>query len=82
MKTPLRFSKDGKFKIMICGDPHVKANLDTNLLKRKDIDTRALLEAAIEKTNPDLVVIMGDIITADNREEYRLSSLNQKRRFL
>lgn len=70
MKTPLRFSKDGKFKIMICGDPHVKANLDTNLLKRKDIDTRALLEAAIEKTNPDLVVIMGDIITADNREEY------------
>ncbi len=70
MKNQLRFSKDGKFKIMICGDPHVKANLNTDLLIRKDIDTRALLEAAIEETNPDLVVIMGDIITADNREKY------------
>lgn len=71
MKSPLRFSKNGKFKIMICGDPHVKANLDTTLLKRKDIDTRELLEEAIDRTNPDLVVIMGDIITAQNKEEYR-----------
>lgn len=71
MNKPLRFSKDGKFKIMICGDPHVKANLDTDLLIRKDIDTRALMDAALEETNPDLVVIMGDIISADNIDDYR-----------
>ncbi len=71
MSAPLRFSEDGKFKIMICGDPHVRARLTTNLLIRKDIDTRALMEAALEETKPQLVVIMGDIISAPTVEEYR-----------
>ncbi|MBP3330711.1 MAG: metallophosphoesterase family protein [Clostridia bacterium] len=71
MNTPLRFSKNGKFKIMICGDPHVKADLDTPLAIRKDFDTQALLKAALDETKPDLVVLMGDIISAKTVEEYR-----------
>ncbi len=71
MTTPLRFSKNGKFKIMICGDPHVKANLTTDLLIRKDFDTQALLKAALDETQPDLVVLMGDILSAPSVEEFR-----------
>ncbi len=79
MEKALRFSKDGKFKILILGDPHVKSKLDSNLMIRKDIDTCALTEAALDKTNPDLVVIMGDIISADTKEEYRKCFLHYTR---
>ena len=71
MNTPLRFSENGKFKIMICGDPHVKSKLSTDLHVRKDFDTQALLKAALDETKPDLVVLMGDIISAPTVEEYR-----------
>lgn len=72
MKKNLKFNKDGKFKILIFGDPHIKTNANNDeLLTKKGNDTKKLWENAVVRLNPDLVVIMGDIISADNIDEYR-----------
>ncbi len=71
MKEKLQFNKNGKFKILVFGDMHVKHTLDTPLLQAKENDSRKFMERAVDKLSPDLVILMGDNFSADSKEEYR-----------
>jgi hypothetical protein len=71
----LRFSEDGKFKIMVMTDPQdyvvpgVKPNMDPR--------TIILMEAAIDAEKPDLVVITGDLYSTDMNAEGFVECMNQ-----
>ncbi len=72
MKKELRFNKDGKFKILVFGDPHLKVNYDNDeLVTKKGADTKALWKCAVEELKPDLIVLMGDLLDANNAEDFR-----------
>ncbi len=60
-QEPLRFNKDGKFKILVATDIH-----ETETEDAKSADAMALLTNAIEELKPDLVVFNGDNATSDN----------------
>ena len=62
-KEPLRFNKDGKFKILVATDIHEDETDDA-----KSADAMALLTNAIEELKPDLVVFNGDNATSDSAE--------------
>ena len=53
-KLPLRFRPDGNFRIMMFSDIHGGRGFAAN-------ETHDAIEALIAKTNPDLVLIAGDI---------------------
>ena len=53
-KQPLRFRPDGNFRIMMFSDIHGGRGFAAN-------ETHDAIEALIAKTNPDLVLIAGDI---------------------
>ena len=65
-QEPLRFNKDGKFKILVATDIHEDEKDDA-----KSADAMALLTNAIEELKPDLVVFNGDNATADGLENQR-----------
>lgn len=65
---PLRFGKDGKFKILHITDIHdVEPEMDDDpnpeIPKCCDIETINVIKKLVEKTNPDLVVFGGDNIS-------------------
>lgn len=53
-KTQLRFKEDGTFTILQLSDPQDDKNISKELI--------AFIEKAIEETQPDLIVITGDIV--------------------
>ena len=59
----LQFNSNGEFKIVQFTDTHV------NLEKGQNLDIFRYLEKIINIEKPDLVVLTGDIVTADNPEE-------------
>lgn len=64
---PLRFNKDGKFKILHLTDihkihPDMDDDLDRSIPEAKSKNTINTMEKAIEKANPDLIVFGGDNI--------------------
>jgi len=64
---PLRFSKDGKFKILHLTDihkvhPDMDDDIDRTIPDSNSKNTLYTIEKAIESTNPDLVVFGGDNI--------------------
>ena len=66
----LRF-QDGKFRVMLVGDPHCyradESPHDRAILK----DYLALQNAALDEAKPDLAVLMGDNARGKSREEIR-----------
>ena len=60
MKNPakLRFDLNGKFKIMVVGDIHEKYRID-----EKSEDFLRLINRALDELQPDLAILMGDIVS-------------------
>lgn len=52
--APLRFGADGKYKILLIADPQDDATPEPDMAR--------LIEAAIRKTEPDLIVVLGDLV--------------------
>ena len=52
--APLRFSADGKYKILLIADPQDD--------QTPEPDMAPLIEAAIRKTQPDLIVVLSDLV--------------------
>ena len=69
-KEPLRF-KNGKFKIMLLGDLHENYDTEKNNGKAKAEDCLSLLRKAADELNPDLVVYLGDNVSADDEMKMR-----------
>ena len=63
MDRQLKCGQDGKFHIMCLGDLHENAEIDTPLGKAKAADMVKLINAALDRFQPDLVVLMGDTCT-------------------
>ncbi len=59
--APLRFDAQGKYKILLIADPQDDATPEP--------DMAPLIEAAIRKTEPDLIVVLGDLV-----EDWAVSS--------
>lgn len=68
MKENLKF-KNGKFKIMLVGDPHEKAADETPRERAILNDYLRLQNTALDKIQPDLVVFMGDNAGGDTIED-------------
>ena len=65
---PLKFGKDGKFRILHITDIHdVEPIMDDDenraIPESCDIETLNVIEKLVDKTNPDLVVFGGDNIS-------------------
>lgn len=81
---PLRFRKDGTFRILHLTDihkvhPDMDDDTDRSIPERKSKNTINTIEKAIEKTTPDLIVFGGDNIGGHWEEmtnEYALWCLN------
>ena len=69
--APLRF-RGGTFRIMAVGDLHEPFDLSDPRERRKTADTLMLLETALQKLRPDLVVFMGDMGKDDDEEKDRV----------
>lgn len=69
-KEPLCF-KNGKFKIMVLGDLHDRYDMRSTNAADKVEDTLSLIEKAIAELKPDLVVYMGDNVSAENEHQMR-----------
>lgn len=69
MENKLQF-KNRKFKIMLVGDPHCQPEDGTPKAKEIIKDYLAFQYAALQREQPDLVVLMGD--NADGEEEEAL----------
>lgn len=52
--VPLRFDAQGKFKILLIADPQDD--------QTPEPDMAPLIDAAIRKTQPDLIVVLGDLV--------------------
>lgn len=69
-KEPLRFNKDGKFKIMLLGDIHDNYDMKDNAAVKLD-DTLNLLTKAINELKPDFVIYLGDNASAETESQMR-----------
>lgn len=65
----LKFNENGKFTIMVATDIHEKADVTSAKAKKRMRDGRVLMETALDKIKPDLVVLLGDIFTNRENEE-------------
>lgn len=68
MPAPLKFGKDGKFRILHITDihqvmPEMDDDEDKSIPEAKDIETQNVIETLVATTNPDLVVFGGDNIS-------------------
>ena len=62
-QTALRFGADGKFKIMLVADPQDDENLEET--------TAQILREALDKTQPDLVIYLGDNTVASGYDKQK-----------
>lgn len=69
-KEPLRF-KNGKFKIMLLGDMHENYDMHTGNAEMIAEDVYALHTKAVEELKPDLVIFLGDNVSAGNEMQMR-----------
>ncbi len=58
----LKFNSEGKFGILIFGDLHEKEDYKDSL---KFKDMQKLMTASLNEFNPDLCVLMGDVLSTD-----------------
>lgn len=71
MELQLKCRPNGKFNIMCLGDLHENADTDSPLGKARAEDMAKLINTALDRFRPDLVVLMGDTCTdcTDNDPE-------------
>lgn len=62
--TKLRFSPEGKFKILQLTDIHFSDNNDV------DKETLKLMRKIIKEENPDFIMITGDTVYGDENDQY------------
>ena len=67
---PLKFNKDGKFRILHMSDIHLVHELmeeeqPIEITKQQVADTLNLIKECIRRTNPDLVVFTGDNVSSN-----------------
>lgn len=65
---PLKFNKDGKFKILHitdihCVEPEMDDDENRDIPESKNLETINVIEKLVEKTEPDLVVFGGDNVS-------------------
>lgn len=74
----LKFSDNGKFKILVASDLHewTASDIDSRLDGKKTEDTMLLLDASIKALDPDLVVFNGDNAFGNTKEDLRKSVEN------
>ena len=70
-KEPLRFNKDGKFKIMLIGDLHEYYDMKSDNAAAKVDDTLNLLTKAVSELEPDFVIYLGDNARAATESQMR-----------
>ncbi len=70
----LHFS-NGKFKIMLVGDPHEKTVINDIEEEKKYSDYLALQYAAVKAEKPDLVILMGDNASGNSRDDVKRTLL-------
>ena len=70
-KEPLRFNKDGKFKIMLIGDLHEYYDMKSDNAAAKVDDTLNLLTKAVSELGPDFVIYLGDNARAATESQMR-----------
>jgi|LSQX01.1.fsa_nt_gb hypothetical protein len=63
--------KNKTFKIMLVGDPHITANEKSERDKSSFRDYIRFQRAALDNIKPDLVVLMGDNLSADNANDFK-----------
>ena len=66
---------NGKFKIMLVGDPHEHTVDNDKEEEKKYSDYLALQYAAVEAEKPDLVILMGDNATGKTRKDIKRTLL-------
>ena len=66
---------NGKFKVMLVGDPHEKTVYNDKNEENKYSDYLALQYAAIKAEKPDLVILMGDNATGATPDEVKRTLL-------
>ena len=71
MACELKFNENGKFDILLFGDLHENNDLSTPKRKAEVEDMLLLMETSLKSLKPDLVILLGDIFGATNKEEYR-----------
>lgn len=64
--APLHFSADGTFQISIFEDIHTGENAWDSWGPQQDINTIKVINKVLDKEDPGLVVLNGDLITGDN----------------
>jgi hypothetical protein len=64
--APLRFSSDGTFQLSIFEDLHTGENAWDSWGPQQDINTIKVIHKVLDKEDPELVVLNGDLITGDN----------------
>ena len=72
MAATLKFNQNGKFRILLMGDPHEYYTPSRGVDKRTK-DFLVLENMAIDELQPDLVVYMGDNTHADTPQALRAS---------
>lgn len=67
----LKYNKNGEFKIMVVGDIHESPHYSTRKDNARLLDYLHHINTAFDKIRPDLAIIMGDVINADNPEQLK-----------
>lgn len=75
MKKQLRFSCDGKFRILCFGDLHESNEFKTEIDKAKFEDMQLLMKTAVRKYKPDLCVFMGDTYCSNDKPDEMISKI-------
>jgi predicted phosphodiesterase len=82
LKTPLKFSERGSFKIMQLTDMHLGEAQDTEWGPLQDVRTYLLLKRLIPYENPDLIILSGDVLTGNDCDANATAYYKQMGEFL
>ncbi|XP_043691012.1 probable inactive purple acid phosphatase 16 [Telopea speciosissima] len=63
---PLQFSPNSSFKIALFADLHYGENAWTDWGPRQDVNSNRVMSTVLDLENPDFVVYLGDLVTANN----------------
>uniref|UniRef100_A0ACD5XFW9 Uncharacterized protein n=1 Tax=Avena sativa TaxID=4498 RepID=A0ACD5XFW9_AVESA len=64
--APLRFAQDGRFKLALFADLHYGESAWTDWGPAQDDGSGRVMAAVLDAEKPDLVVYLGDLVTANN----------------
>ncbi|XP_058079423.1 probable inactive purple acid phosphatase 16 isoform X2 [Magnolia sinica] len=65
-ENPIKFSSDSTFRIALFADLHYGEATSTDWGPQQDINSTRTMTTLLEKENPDFVIYLGDVVTANN----------------